>query len=327
MLELQCYIPERYWWDQGIACQLLKMFSDLPRRKGTKFYYDFLLELRGKQGEKQEEGSSSNSSNNNSSNDENDQMKDALDSYDKMSEDQKDMIQRMLEEELHEEWSKIIDKLQDGNMKDLVKSQTEYQMKETAKNSKDSRGMWPSELYETLDALFRIKPPVFNWKNYFKRLLGNAFDIYQKKTRRKESKRFDDCPGLRLRKRHNILVALDTSGSVSQEEYAEFFSELHHIYKAGARIHVLECDAAICKEYDYKGQMPEVMYGRGGTAFTPCVDYYNKHYREYTTMVYFTDGYGDQDECKPIKNMIWIITQNGNQHDKFPGIKVCIPKD
>ena len=196
-----------------------------------------------------------------------------------------------------------------------------------AKNTQKSRGTWPAELEEMLNALLNPKPPVFNWKAYFRRLLGIAFDIYQKKTRRKESLRFPESPGLKRKKKHKLLVAIDTSGSVCEEELQDFFSEIYHIWKAGADVHILECDAKINKEWDYKGKPPKLVSGRGGTAFTPCVDYYNQHRKEYTTMVYFTDGYGDQDHCKPLNKMLWVITSNGYQDGKYPGIKICIPKN
>ena len=62
------------------------------------------------------------------------------------------------------------------------------------------------------------------------------------------------------------------------------------------------------------------------TSFLEPVQYYNDHRKDYTTMVYFTDGYGDQDECKPMGEMIWVITSNGYQEGKFPGKTILIPK-
>ena len=72
--------------------------------------------------------------------------------------------------------------------------------------------------------------------------------------------------------------------------------------------------------------MPEFISGRGGTSFLEPVQYYNDHRKDYTTMVYFTDGYGDQDACKPMGEMIWVITSNGYQNGKFPGKTILIPK-
>lgn len=224
----------------------------------------------------------------------------------------------------HSDFFKEFSKLTD-TQKELVKKQIEFQMKETAKQVKKSKGNIPGELTEIIDRLFKIEPPVFNWKAAFRRLLGTHFDVLQKKTRRKESVRFEDCPGLRKKKKHEILVAIDTSGSVSTEEFYEFFSEIHHIHKAGAKIHIIEADMSITNEYDYNGKAPAKISGRGGTSFLECIDYYNKHRKDYTMMVYFTDGYGDQEQCKPNGEVVWIITSNGIQSNNFPGKVVHIP--
>lgn len=224
----------------------------------------------------------------------------------------------------HSEFFKEFSKLSD-TQKDLIMKQVEFQMKGTAKQVQKSRGTIPGELSEIIERLFKVMPPVFNWKAAFRRLLGVHFDIYQKKTRRKESVRFEDCPGLRKKKKHEILVAIDTSGSVSTEEFYDFFSEIHHIHKAGANIHIIEADMKITNEYDYDGKAPAKISGRGGTSFLECIDYYNNHRKDYTMMVYFTDGYGDQEQCKPNGEVIWIITSNGHQQNNFPGKTIHIP--
>ena len=55
--------------------------------------------------------------------------------------------------------------------------------------------------------------------------------------------------------------------------------------------------------------------GRGGTAFSPVIDYINndKYYRD-ALLIYFTDGYGEKKIKKPLtyKNL-WVIL--GNEKD------------
>jgi predicted metal-dependent peptidase len=298
-LEVQSYIEPQYRWNECTAEKLFKDFPNLPRKMGTKFYIEFLKQIQKYDPKNPPQNKESQGGNFQSA---------------------KQHLQEGTGNS-HSNWGDLTD-----TQKDLAKSQIEFQAKEVAKNTQKSRGTWPAELTEMLEALLKPNPPVFNWKAYFRRLLGIAFDIYQKKTRRKESLRFPESPGLKRKKKHKLLVAIDTSGSVCEEELQEFFSEIYHIWKAGADVHVLECDAKINKEWDYKGKPPKVVSGRGGTAFTPCVDYYNEHRKDYTTMVYFTDGYGDQDRCKPLNKMLWVITSNGYQESEFPGIKICIPK-
>lgn len=324
--EIQSYLDEKYWDMRCSAEQLFKMFK-IPKRKGTKYYWEFLNTLKN---EIDNPGSSnSKKPNNEQQSDEEDYESDfssQINQYNNMSNSDKQKVSELLEDKNNNhDWKELIDQIEQENLSDLIKSQTEYQMKEAAKNC--TRGLWPAGLIEKLDELFKPKPPVFNWKAYFRRCLGVSFDIYQKKTRRKESKRFDENPGLKRKKKHKILIGIDTSGSVSSKEFDDFFSEVYHIYKSGADIHILECDAQICGEYDYKGKKPAQLHGRGGTSFLPVISWYNAHCKDYTACVYFTDGYGDQEECKPNGKMLWIITSDGNQESEYPGIKICIPKE
>lgn len=293
--EQGCFVEEKGW----------------EPHKGTKHYYA-LLEAEQKQKKK-----------NQKDNQKGGQGNDQGDQSDSDNGDGNEPPQYDDHSGFYEEVSKLSKEQQE-----LVKNQVEYQIKAAAEQTQKSRGTIPGELQSLIDELFKVKPPVVNWKGKFRRLLGVNFDIHQKKTRRKESNRFEDCPGLRKRKKHKILVAIDTSGSVSDAELMDFWSEINHIYKASAEIHVLEADMRITNEYDYNGKTPKKVTGRGGTSFTECVDYYNTHRKDYTLMVYFTDGYGDQTECKPIGRMVWIITSQGISRDydnQFPGDVVHIP--
>ena len=166
---------------------------------------------------------------------------------------------------------------------------------------------------------------MFNWKAYFRRLLGSIYDVNIRSTRRKVSKRFDEAAGIQHKKKVSILVAIDTSGSVSQKELQEFFSEIDYAYKAGARITILQCDTRInaIEEYDGKN-IPEIK-GRGGTDFNPPVDYYVKHRKEYASLIYFTDGEAPLPTKHP-QGMVWVISSCGC-HQDFPGKSIYIPKE
>jgi len=328
MLEVESYVKEEYWVRDekgeliGMADGLFKQFPSLEKARGTKYYINFLKQL--KDCTENQPCGNGDSGKTQSGDDRPDSNKTQND-YNKLSKEEKERLKDnlMSQEDIHAMWKKIWDNLSQEE-RDLIKKQAEFQMKETAKNVQ--KGDIPGELAEKIDELMNLKPQVFNWKAYFRRLLGVHFDIYQKKTRRKESLRFEDSPGLKRKKKHKILVAIDTSGSVSTEEFKDFFSEIYYIYKAGAQIHIIEADVNITNEYDYKGIMPKKITGRGGTSFIQAVNYYNEHRNDYTTCVYFTDGYGDQDRCKPLGKMLWIITSNGYQEGTYPGVKICIPK-
>jgi len=207
--------------------------------------------------------------------------------------------------------------------KQLTKNQLDKMLVDAAEQTEKSRGTIPGELSAIIEKLKKKKPRVFDWKQYFRRLLGTSYDVNIKSTRRRESKRFEDAMGIIHRKKVEILVAIDTSASVNNKELAEFFNEIDYIHKAGGRVTIIECDTQINRQYEYKGKFDGSVMGRGGTDFDPVIDYYVDHRREYSTLVYFTDGECNLPKKRP-NNMIWIITSNGMKQE-YPGKTVYIP--
>ena len=225
----------------------------------------------------------------------------------------------------HSSWGKEFQECSDAE-KQLIQNQINSQIKTAAEQTIKMRGTIPAEMQAIVDELFKPKPRVFDWKAYFRRMLGSIYDINIKKTRRKESIRFPGAAGIKHKKKVSILVAVDTSGSVNDEELKDFFSEITYIYKAGARITILECDAAISANYEYTGKWTGKVHSRGGTDFQPVIDYYRKNMKDYAALVYFTDG-----ECSIPNNVprdtIWVITSAGDHSQKYPGRTLFIPKN
>ena len=209
--------------------------------------------------------------------------------------------------------------------KQLMQNNVTAILKSTAEQVEKQRGTIPAELKEIIEKLREKKPEIFNWKAYFRRLLGSIYDVNVRSSRRKLSKRFEGSSGIQHKKKVSILVAVDTSGSVSTKELQDFFSEIEYIYKAGARVTILQCDSRISSIDEYDGKKIPKITGRGGTDFNPPVEWYIKHKKEYASLIYFTDG-----ECSlPVKHpsgMVWVITSNG-YHQEYPGKVVYIPKD
>lgn len=200
-----------------------------------------------------------------------------------------------------------------------------------AEEVEKGRGSIPGELVGKITLLRNKKrpKPVADWKRYFRRYIGNEFSEFIRKSKKRESRRFPDAAGNRHRRKSHILVAIDTSGSVSMPEYREFFGQLSTL-RASSTFHVLECDACIQYEYDFRSRPNEHLHGGGGTSFQPPVDYFNKNRKKYDALVYFTDGGAPIPQDTPT-DTLWVISSQGDQSDrnryKVNGAKVAfIPK-
>lgn len=113
-----------------------------------------------------------------------------------------------------------------------------------------------------------------------------------------------------------IAVGMDTSGSISTEEFTVGLSEVIAIADEfeSHRIHLIQCDAAI---HDYKvieqgDEVPKYMKGRGGTSFKPIFEKVNERIAEgdaIVALLVFSDGYPNDDWPKPLEiPVIWVLT-------------------
>ena len=210
----------------------------------------------------------------------------------------------------HTQWPDCSDEDIKEQMQQVIDDMLVFAADEVEKG----RGTIPGELVGKITDLRKKKPrPVTDWKRYFRRYLGNEFSEFIRKSKKRESRRFPDAAGNRHRRKSHILVAIDTSGSVSMPEYREFFGQIKTL-TASATFHVLECDTQIVHEYDFKGRPNETLHGGGGTDFTPPIEFYNAHRKDYDALVYFTDGYAPIPKNTP-KETLWVISSNGD-HDR-----------
>ncbi len=225
----------------------------------------------------------------------------------------------------HSKW-KETKNLSDAE-KQLIENQVNHIIKQAAEQVIKMRGAIPGEMQDIVNELFKQKPAIFNWKAYFRRMLGTIIDVDIKKTRKKESNRFPDASGLKHKRKSNIFLVIDTSGSVSDKEACDFFSEINHIYKAGARITICECDSQIQRIYEYTGKWDGKFKGRGGTYMKAAIEEFNKRRRDYQTIIFFTDGYIEDNIIPIMGQSMWIITSTGDRNRQFPGKTLYIPKE
>ncbi len=111
-----------------------------------------------------------------------------------------------------------------------------------------------------------------------------------------------------------VVVGLDTSGSISDEEMREFLSEVNAIKgQAHAHITLLACDATLAEDgpWEYapweEFKLPREFKGGGGTDFAPVFDWLEQQGQRPDLLVYFTDAQGSFPECEPNLPVIWLI--------------------
>ena len=112
----------------------------------------------------------------------------------------------------------------------------------------------------------------------------------------------------------DVVVVLDTSGSISADEIREFMSEVDAIKgQVRARITLHACDAELAKDgpWDYEPweefALPRDFTGGGGTRFTPVFDWIQGRDRQPDLLVYFTDAEGEFPKQEPLYPVLWLV--------------------
>jgi predicted metal-dependent peptidase len=112
----------------------------------------------------------------------------------------------------------------------------------------------------------------------------------------------------------NVIVVLDTSGSVTRDELHEFLSEIDALktqVRAAVTLHA--CDDKLDASGPWRYAMWESMAlpveisGGGGTDFQPVFEWVAKEQLNPDLLVYFTDAEGQFPEREPAYPVAWLV--------------------
>jgi predicted metal-dependent peptidase len=300
MIEINQYIDKSWLPENGCTLETFKHLK-LEPKKGTMYYYDALMSAKDQQ------------------------TKDMLNAIKEGMKNGKMKVTLSDGSEIdlsdHSTWVDFQD-LDEATQK-LIKSQTEHLLKDLAEAVEKSRGTIPGEFAGILERINDLEEPKFDWRGYLRRFVGGSMNVYTKKLRRKFNKRFEENPGLKIKKKKHILVGIDTSGSVSNEELLEFMDQIDHIHNTGAEVTILQCDSAISHMESYKRGSEIHIHGRGGTSFDPIVEYYNENLNKYTCLIYLTDGEAPPPE-RPRGRMLWALSSKSKINPELPGHQILL---
>ena len=175
------------------------------------------------------------------------------------------------------------------------------------------RGTIPGVINDLIDAMIERRKPQVDWRRALRIFTSSSRRTYIFSTVHRISKRYGTRPGIKVKRYQKLAVAIDTSGSVSDSDISLFFAEIDGIYRQGAEVRVIECDAEIQRTYDYKGHLPTNVGGRGGTVFDPVFAFLRSNRLiHYDGCIYLTDGCADEPVIPPPCPLLWVITADGS---------------
>jgi len=151
-----------------------------------------------------------------------------------------------------------------------------------------------------------------DWKRVLRIFANHGDRTRIASTTRRESRRFSTVPGIKVKRLRDLVVAIDTSGSVSEETLAAVFGEIRRLWRAGADVEVVACDTEVRQTLSYRGRRPAHIEGGGGTAFDPVFRWLRQRRTRPDGCIYITDGFGPTPKVSPRCRLLWLVTAGGD---------------
>jgi predicted metal-dependent peptidase len=185
----------------------------------------------------------------------------------------------------------------------------------TRDSLRGSDGETPAELRAVVTAL--LQPSPLPWQQILRQFIATAGRTGRRSSWMRRHRRFSHItPGVRKRRRLNLLVGIDVSDSTNSVRLREAFArELLHI--AGGRdaaITVLYANSRIRQVATFSGA-PGVVQRYDGGGFTdlrPVFDYAHTMHPLPAAVIYLTDGVGPTPEIMEFPTL-WVLTAEGEK--------------
>ena len=300
-------------WDLPKNAITLNTFPDLDleANQTVEWYYDKLFKLNEENKKKQK--NNSDSSQNETQSSETNTSSSAPVSAKNLKKILSNQIKSPSD---HSLWGK-----ESSSLKDAIETEIDRMLVQ-AKDRVSSKefGNIPAGISSLISIAINKRKPKINWKRAL-----HIFSTSSRRTRiyhsmKRISKRYGTRPGIKIKRFQKMAVAVDTSGSIPLKAYNLFFTEIYAIWKQGAEIEIIECDAAVNNTYQYRGKTPNQISGGGGTSFNPVFKYLKENrFEKYDGCIYLTDGYASEPTIKPPCKLFWVITPDGDlgKHLKY----------
>ncbi len=212
------------------------------------------------------------------------------------------------EESCHDIWGQSNREENFENLKEMTRKMA----------NQANRGQLPAELEEVVSQLNRR--PEVRWQDILRKTVGTLPVPYKKTITRKDRRQPDrlDLRGRLSDRLINVIIALDTSASMGEEELQKGLAEIFSILRLYRHeVTIIECSSQIEKVYTARSprDVQSKIKGRGGTAFSPVFEYINHKQLRNHLLIYFTDGYGEEElKVRPVNyRTLWVLTGAGNR--------------
>jgi len=218
----------------------------------------------------------------------------------------------------HSGWSESGDSPAQEAANQMAKERLKQAMKEAANEASQSSKGWGSMSAGVKEEILKRLETKVDWKKVLRYFIKTSQRAARRSSVKRINKRYAYIhPGKKTLRQAKIAIAIDQSGSVSDEMLSSFFGELNKLAKL-AEFTVVPFDTEVddSKVYVWKKganrKTERVMYG--GTCFNAPTDYVNSH--SFDGVIILTDMEAPKPKrCKAQR--MWMTDQRGASRPYF----------
>lgn len=202
------------------------------------------------------------------------------------------------------------------------------EMKSFVDNYKGSSQYWGKYSGQFIGQIIAAHTPKISIREHLRRFGTSIQSSMQILTRMKPNRRFDlDALGKRRKDITKVLFAIDSSGSMSDEDLAEGFSVVNSCLKH-ATVHYLLWDTEIkyVETKFKKAQESFKVAGRGGTCPEKVLEYAETH--KYDGVIIYSDMFFSDDLKQPRGTKVfWLGTEKSSKRPVNFGYFATLERD
>lgn len=193
----------------------------------------------------------------------------------------------------HDSWDDV-----DEDVRDMIREQLRDLVEQGIKAA-DSRNQWGSVPFEMQQILRDMVAGQVDWRALLRQFVGQSISCERTNSIKRINRKYPYVhPGTKRKHRSKILVAIDQSGSVGDDNIEEMFGELNVLARiVDFTVMPFDTEMSDKDRLDWKrGQKkPTIRFRSGGTDFNAPTKYFNDHPGEWDALIIFSDG----ECCKP----------------------------
>jgi predicted metal-dependent peptidase len=188
----------------------------------------------------------------------------------------------------HTPWDDI-----DEDLRDMIREQLRDMVAQGIRNCEPSNS-WGSVPVELQQVLRNMVAGQVDWKSLLRQFIGMSISAEKSNSIKRINRKYPYVhPGRKRKYRAKVVVYIDQSGSVGDDNIEEMFGELNCLAKhVDFTVFAFDTQVSVDQRLEWKrGQKkPTIRFRSGGTDFNAPTRHFNEHKGEWDAMIIFSDG-------------------------------------